>query len=939
MDKLVHLHTHSDRSFLDGLQSPEDIARRIKEINQPAVAVSDHGNVFAFVPFYDACVKEGIKPILGCEMYLAPDNMDIKNEETRKAYHLVLLVKNMKGYKNLVRLSTISYRQGFYYRPRIDIETLKHHHDGLVCLSACVQGPVARSILDNDMNRAIEYAQAFEKIFPKGDFYLEVQNHNLEDELRAYPVILDLADKLGLPLIATNDAHYARKEDHDTQDALLCISMKKTLADDSRISLVQPEFYLKTRDEMYTILMNLIDSTAATATRRTSGIVEALDNTLEVAEKCNLELVFNKKYWPKWNSNTSMTAEQEVHQKMWEGFYKKMPEDAGYRAQAEERLLFEYDVITRKNLCDYFLIAADIVNWAKSNRIPVGPGRGSAAGSLVSYCLGITNINPLDYGLMFERFLNPDREKMPDIDIDFCYDRRDEVIHYLQKKYGIDRVAQISTFGRMNTKQAIRDSARVLGFAADVGDRIAKGFPEDKEIKEYLESKPANLSADDIKILNLAAKLCGVFRQGGQHAAGVVICDRPLDDVVAVKFTSRSGTMIDPTIQADMYSAEKLGLLKMDILGLKTLTTIRSVMDMVGVSEMENIPLNDEKTYTKMGTGHTIGMFQLESGGMRRLVQDIKPKNIMDVATVLALYRPGPLGAKMEVSEENAKRLKVDKQADGKYYVTMVDLFVYRRNHQLPTEYLHPSLEPILHWTHGVIVYQEQIIQIAHQLAGYTKAEADTFREAVGKKKPEQLKKEKPRFIKGLKDGGIPKKIAEEIYQQIEYFAGYGFNLSHSVSYAYVAYITAYLKTNYPVQFYIARLNEAINNKDKTARYSMGARQDGIPILSADINKSSVYYTQEGTCVRKGLLSIPGTGLASIDRIIKRRGDKPFVSLEDFAYRMGASFNKRIADALIEGKAFTSLGHDTTLKAQLEEIMGEMHYHKMLEAKGQLLLV
>lgn len=902
-----HLHNHSDYSLLDGMTKPKNLVSRAKELGMDAIALTDHGVLYGLVPFYLSAQEQGIHPILGAELYLTSGSRFEKNKDVPKAFHVVLLAMNNKGYKNLMRLSTLSYQEGFYRKPRVDLELLQQYNEGLICLTACFQGLVPNLLLQGAEETAYTVAESFATIF-KERFYIELQAHGIREEIEVAPQMISLANKLGIPMVATNDIHYLDHKESRAKDALYCVREGKTLAESDQKDYFTDQLFFKTEVEM-----------------RSLGFpAEAYDNTNVIAEQCNVELEF-KNHWAKWDMGESKDTvddrlKEHIENERW---YKDIYADK----EDAKRLKYELDVITSKKLSDYFLIVADIVEFAKTNGIPMGDGRGSAAGSLVSYVLDITNINPLKYGLMFERFLNPDRDKMPDIDLDFGDQRRDEVIEYITNKYGEDKVARIGTFGRMEAKVAIKDAARVLGHKASFGQKLANEIEYGTNLKKVKLDK---YSGDEKEILELASGFQGILRQEGQHAAGIVISDTPLTDIVALKYTSQGPgkPMIDPTIQADMGTAEKLGLLKVDILGLKTVTTIKNVMQAIDMDSTSEIPENDLKTYEMLSAGKSAGVFQLESYGMQKLLKDVKPKNIMDLAIVLALYRPGPLGAGMHT--EYAERRRGE-----------------------PYKNIHPALASILKETYGIIIFQEQVIKITHELAGYTKAEADIFREAVGKKKPEQMAQERPRFIKGLIDkSGFTKEQAEELFGQIEYFAGYGFNTAHAVSYAIIAYHTAYLKCHYPGQFYTARINELIvkksdkKAKERIAKYKKEARyQSKITILPVDINKSETFYTYEQSSVfdsqaiRVGLLALDGVGKLTCDRIIKRRGDKPYKDLKDFIYRNQTIYKNNLIHVLIDGGAFNSFGlHDELLREQLDQILIDFNYMKSMQEKKQMIL-
>jgi DNA polymerase-3 subunit alpha len=880
----IHLHLHTTYSILDGMIKIEDLINKVKEEGMPAVAITDHGSISGAINFYEKAIENGIKPIIGAELYITNDRhikskAKLEQEDLKyTGYHLVLLAKDIEGYKNLCKLITLSYLEGFYYKPRIDKEVLSKYNKGLIMLSSCLAGEIPQAILKDDQKKLKEALNYYLSVFGKENFYIELQYHNIEEQRKVNTKLIQLAKKLDLKRVITNDAHYLIKEHANPHDILLCIQTKKRVDEPNRLKFKTQEFYLKSYNELYSIWGD--------------DFKDAFLNTLEISEKVNLELKLNSVYYlPKYTINNQEIDSFEFLKKLClENLPKKYP---NYDQNILNRMEYELKVIKDMGFSDYFLIVWDFINWAKSRGIPVGPGRGSVGGSLVAYLIGITNIDPLKYGLLFERFLNPGRKSLPDIDTDFCQLRRDEVIEYITNRYGKTRVAHIGTFGTLKAKAAIRDAARVLGYPASFGDYIAKMIPfnysikealnENKELqKEYYENK------DVKKVINIAMEIEGVIRNQSVHAAGVVISSIDLDELTPlIKQNDVIATAYD------MSSIEKLGLVKMDFLGLRTLSVIDDTVKLIKKInnidlDIYNLNLEDKKVYELLSNGQTVGVFQLESKGMQRLLKELKPSNIYEIISAIALYRPGPLES------------------------GLVKQFIQSKHDKSKIQYLHPDLEEILKETYGVIVYQEQIMQIAVKFANFTLAQADDLRKAMGKKKPEIMEKYKEIFIQGCIKNGYDEQLAKTLFDIIEKFAGYGFNKSHSAAYALITYITAYLKAHYPHEFLASLLKSVENNPDKLKVFLNEAIELNIKVLPPDINKSeenfSVEIQDNEKYIRYGLLGIKGLGQAAINEIISKRSKKPFEDIYDFILRVNTQvINKKSLEVLILSGCFDSL--------------------------------
>ncbi|MGB9839020.1 DNA polymerase III subunit alpha [Thermovenabulum sp.] len=872
----VHLHLHTNYSLLDGACSIEKLVEELNKREMKAAAITDHGVMYGVIDFYKAMKKEGLKPIIGCEVYLAKRRLNDKEPgKDDEQYHLVLLAKDNEGYKNLVKLTSIAFIDGFYYKPRIDKELLKKYSKGLIGLSACLAGEIPSKILEGDYDEAKKIALEYLDIFGKGNFYLELQDHKILEQKKVNQALYNLSKETGIPLVATNDVHYISKEDYEIHDALLCIQTGKTIKDEDRLKFPTDEFYLKTETEMKRLFFE---------------VPEALENTIKISEMCNVEIEFNRIYLPDFKVPEGYTHDSYLEKLCQDGLLKRYK---SISPAIKERLKYELEVIKKMGYSAYFLIVWDYVNYARKNQIMVGPGRGSAAGSLVAYCLGITDIDPLKYNLLFERFLNPERVTMPDIDVDFCFERREEVIKYVINKYGEDRVAQIGTFGTMAARAAVRDVGRVLGYPYGEVDVIAKMIPMElgMTVEKALELNPElkiRYQTDDRikKLLNIAKSIEGFPRHASTHAAGIVISALPLTDLVPLH---KVGDTV--STQYTMTNLEEIGLLKMDFLGLRTLTVIRDALDLIKKSkeveiDLKTLPLDDKKVYELLSNGETLGVFQLESEGMRTLLKELKPERFEDIIAVIGLYRPGPLGS--GAAQE----------------------FIKNKNGKQQVKYLHPKLKPILEETYGIILYQEQAMKIAQELAGFTLAQADILRKAMGKKQQDVMQAQRNAFIEGCLKNGIEREVAEKIFDDISYFAGYGFNKSHAAAYALIAYQTAYLKAHFPVEYMAALLSSVMHNLDKVAQYILECRRMGIDVLPPDVNESYESFTVVNGKIRFGLSAVKNVGENAVKSIIKVREEKgKFKSLADFCEKLSSGeLNKRLIESLIMAGAMDSFG-------------------------------
>jgi len=878
MSKFVHLHLHSEYSLLDGMCKIEEVIPLAKKNKMTSLAITDHGSMAGVVKFYKVALDNGIKPIIGCEMYIAPESMTDKTKRERNNYHLTLLASDNNGYKNLMALSTFSYLKGFYYKPRIDKEILSKYSKGIIAMSGCLQGEIPYFLLKDEIEKAEEVVNEYIEIFGKENFYLEIMDNNLPEQKKVNSDILQLAKKSGIKVVATNDCHYLKREDSFSHDVLLCIQTKTHIEDTKRLKFKTDEFYFKTSEEME---------------RSFKDIPEVLENTLEISEKCNVEIDFNKYNLPRFYPPENKTPDIYIKEMVKNGLEEKFNlKNVNFSEKNEivERAKYELDVIKKMGFSSYFLIISDIVNYAKKNGISVGPGRGSAAGSLISYLLGITDINPLEYNLIFERFLNPERISMPDIDIDFCDRRREEIIKYIREKYGENNVSQIGTYGTMAARAVVRDVGRALGMPYNEVDRIAKlinsspGTLLKEEVVLNPEVKRAIESDENVKnLFEICLKLEGLTRHSSIHAAGLVITENEVYNYSPL-FIGPKGEV---ATQYEMDWIEKIGLLKVDILGLKTLSVIEDTIELVkkrkGI-EITSFPLDDKKTYKLLSNGETAGVFQLESKGMQSLLRDMNVENFEDIIAVLALYRPGPMKS------------------------GMVKEYIERKKDSSKIKYDHPLLETILKPTYGVILYQEQVMQIANKLANFTMGEADHLRKAMGKKISSEMEKFREKFILGAKKNGVKEEIAEKIFAQISKFAGYGFNRSHSACYSFIAYQTAYLKSNFPLEFITSLLNSEIGNSDKIEEYIKECERYDIWVLPPDICESDGEFKIFGNDIIFGLSAVKNVGSGAIKSIIESRKEGDFKSLFDFCERVNLRVvNRKVIESLIKGGAFDYL--------------------------------
>ncbi len=899
----VHLHLHSQYSLLDGANRLPELCKRVAELGMPAVAVTDHGNMFGAFHFFHEALQNGVRPIIGVEAYIAPGDRTDREEKAASesgegyAYHLTILAATQKGYRNLVRLVSEAYLSGFYHRPRMDKKLLREHAEGLIGLSGCLKGEVAGSLSRGNFAAAKKAFLEYEDIFGKGNFYVEIMDHGLPQQTAIVPDLLRLSTETGAPAVATNDSHYLRRDDAFPHEVLLCIGMGKTLEDERRMRFYNDEFYVKSPDEM--------------KARFRSWSAEAVTNTVAIAERCAVSFDTDGLHLPTFTAPDGRPPADYFRDLARAGLDRRLAEDVAQMPETEriapakyrERLEYEMGVIEKMGFPSYFLIVSDFIRHAREKGIAVGPGRGSAAGSIVSWALRITDIDPLRYDLLFERFLNPERISMPDIDIDFCQARRGEVIDYVTKKYGRENVAQIVTFSQLKPKLAVRDVARVLSLPVALGDRIAKLVPDGPDVnfeRAFRDSpglKEAMASDESIaKVVRIAERLEGLSRHAGMHAAGVVIAPRPITEYLPLYRTNKD----EITTQFDMNAVEKMGLLKIDFLGLITLdvleATVAAVKERVGVTlDLDHLPLDDEPTYELFRSGKTACVFQFDSSGMRDLLRRAKPRVFLDLAALNALYRPGALDA------------------------GTVEDYVRRRGGTRVT-YPLPELEPILTETLGILVYQEQVMRIAQLVAGYTLAEADLLRKAIGKKKREIMQAEAEKFIRKSVEHGTPKKKAQELWSLIEPFARYGFNKSHAVAYALVAYKTAYLKAHYPIDFFAANLSAEIGSTDGIVKVLGDCQESGIAVLPPDINESGESFSAAGAAIRFGLAAIKGVGEAAARAILEEKGKRPFASFSEFIERLDSRLvNKRTLDALIAAGAFDSLGRNRATLAGAAE--------------------
>ena len=901
MSEFVHLHLHTDYSLLDGACDVEKLVKRVSEIGQTAVAMTDHGNIYGTVHFVDAAEKAGVKPIVGCELYVCKKDDHRAPPEGDTYNHLLVLAENEEGYKNLIKITSEASRYGFYYKPRISKKFLAEHSKGLIGLSGCLAGEVCEQLMAGKYESARNAAGFYREVFGPENFFIEIQDQGLEEEKRIHADLFRLEKELGIPMVATNDSHYLCEDDAHAQDVLVCVQTGKSIHETNRLKFQTNQFFVKSADEMARVFKDRTD---------------ILSRTLAIAERCNFKLNKVKDPFPEFKVPEGHTLDSYFEHVAREGFARRWEvlrevEAAGRlkksRVEYEQRLSREISIIQQMKFSGYFLIVWDFIRYACENQIPVGPGRGSAAGALVAYAMGITNIDPLQNELLFERFLNPERVSMPDIDIDFCMNRRGQVIDYVTQKYGRENVAQIITFGTMAAKAAIKDVGRAMDIPYNDVDRIAKMVPNtlNIEIKNALRDSPPLQQAYDSEpqvreLIDTALKLEGLVRNSGVHAAGVVIAPKPLTDLVPLHKTKN-----DEIVTAyDMKAIEKMGLLKMDFLGLTTLTIVDDALKLIeqrhGAIDLDKIPWDDAQTYEKVfHTGLTSGIFQFESGGMTDVLRRYKPSSVEDLTALNALYRPGPIQG------------------------GMIDDFIERKWGRRKVEYELPELEPLLKETLGVIVYQEQVMQIANVLAGYSLGEADLLRRAMGKKNPEEMAKQRDRFVKGAIERGLPEKKVGHIFDLMEQFAGYGFNKSHSAAYALLAYHTAYLKTHYPVEFMAALLTSQTGNTDNVVKYINECREMGISVEPPDINVSDAYFTPHGEAIRFGLAAVKNVGRNAIESIVQARKEVgSFRSIYEFCEKVDLRLlNKRVIESLIKSGAMDAFGNRAQLMAVLDKAM------------------
>ncbi|MBR2336059.1 MAG: DNA polymerase III subunit alpha [Clostridia bacterium] len=913
MGEFVHLHLHTEYSLLDGACRIKDIPERIRECDQDAVAITDHGNMYGVIEFYKTCKKEGIKPIIGCEVYVAPTSRFDKRSSADSYYHLVLLCKNMTGYKNLIRLVSKGFTEGFYSKPRVDEELLRSHSEGLIALSACLSGKIPRLLSAGDYESAKNTALKYAEIFGKDNYYIELQDHGTEETKQLVPVLAKLARECGLPMVATNDCHYLRRQDSETQEVLMCIQTNTTLDSPNKPSFDVNDYYIKTTDEMKRIY---------------ADYEGAIENTVKIADMCQLELEFDKVCLPKFPCPNGKSAEEYLRELTYKGLESRRARnhiifDNNYSHTEEEykeRIEYELSVINTMGYADYFLIVQDYVGFAKRSNIPVGPGRGSGAGSLVAYLLGITDIDSIKFDLLFERFLNPERVSMPDIDMDFCYNRRDEVIEYVTEKYGRDHVSQIITFGTLAAKAAIRDCGRAMGMPYSDVDVVAKAIPQElgitlKQALRFPALKELYEGSEKIKkLVDTAIMLEGMPRNISVHAAGVVITDKPISDYVPLSVSN--GTLVT---QFDMDTIANLGLLKFDFLALRYLTIIDDACKQIKEKnpdfDIEKLDFNDKKTFELISRGETAGIFQLESAGMKQVLQNLRPESIDDVISVISLYRPGPMDS--------------------------IPRFIECRHDASKVTYDIPELEPILRSTYGCTVYQEQVMSIFRTIAGYTFGHADIVRRAMSKKKADVLEAEREAFINGAKSNGIDAKKAEKLFDDMASFANYAFNKAHAAAYAVISYRTAYLKAHYTGEYMAALLTSVLGNQVKAAEYIAESSKFGISVLPPDINGSRVDFAADADDgnIRFGLLALKNVGRQFIESIIRERNSGRFTSFDNFVERMSSvtDLNKRQVEAFIKCGAFDGLGvYRSQLLSSYETIIDSVQQKNRYNPAGQI---
>ncbi len=914
MSDFVHLHCHTEYSLLDGAIKLKELCSKTVEFGLPAATITDHGNLFGALQFYSTAKEFGIKPIIGCEVYIAPEHRKKKDAKsaTDAGYHLVLLAQNKEGYHNLIKLVTQGFLEGFYYKPRIDKKLLQKWNKGLIALSACLKGEIPSIILNQGLEQAKEKVQEYTSLFPQR-FYLEVQANGIPEQEELNQKLLELSSMCKLPVVATNDCHYLTPSDFEAHDILLCIQTNACVTDEKRMRFNTQELYYRPPEEMKQAF---------------SYCPEAIENARIIAEKCNLEIELGKHHFPVYSLSKGLSLEEEFQRLARQGLQDRL-QKATYPLKEQtywERLEYELEIICRKGFAGYFLIVQDFINWAKSQGIPVGPGRGSAAGSLVAYSLKITNLNPLRYNLLFERFLNVERESLPDIDVDFCYHRREEVIRYVTEKYGKDCVAQITTFGTMKAKAVVRDVGRTLGMSFAETDKIAKLIPEDPKItiNKALDKEPElkKKTQEDkriAKLIDISKRLEGLARHASTHAAGIVISDKPMQEYLPL-YLGKKGEVVT---QYDMKQVEKVGLIKFDFLGLKTLTVLSDTINMAqknykDVPDLDSLTLNDPKPFELLCKGQTDGIFQLESTGMRKVLMDLKPTCFEDIIALLALYRPGPLES------------------------GMVTDFIRRKHGEIEVQYPHPKLETILQETYGVILYQEQVMRIASELANYSLGDGDILRRAMGKKDPNVMTQQRSKFVQGAEKNNISKDSANYIFDLIEKFAGYGFNKSHSAAYALISYQTAYMKAHYPVEFMAALITSEVQNTDKIIGYINACREMGIEVQKPNINKSKRPFTVENESILYGLSGIKNVGESAIEEILAERDrNGPYKSLYNLCQRVNLrKLSKRILESLIKSGAMDCFSASrAAMCASLDKVVSAAQKKSKDKGSGQLSLL
>lgn len=910
MENFAHLHVHTEYSLLDGACRIEKLMDRVAELGQTAVAMTDHGVMYGAIDFYRAAKARGIHPVIGCEVYVTPGSRFERGYAQGQWHrHLILLCENMEGYRNLIHMVSLSFSEGFYVRPRVDLDLLRKHSKGLICLSACLAGSIPQALMNGDYEGAKRQALEFREIFGENNFFLEIQDHGIEAQKEVNMGLYRLSDETGIPLVATNDAHYLTREDARIQDVLMAIQMGKTVDDPTRMKFETSEFYIKSEEEMFALFPTHPD---------------AIARTVEIANRCQVEFEFGKYHLPQFDVPDGYTAREYLDKLCLEGLHERYPDDDG---TVRERLDYEINMIDKMGFVDYFLIVSDFIHYAKRNGIPVGPGRGSAAGSIVSYCLGITDLDPIKYSLYFERFLNPERVSMPDIDVDFCYVRRPEVIEYVTRKYGADHVAQIVTFGTMAARAAIRDVGRALSIPYNEADTVAKRVPMElhitidraltinPELKKMYDSNPTVKN-----LIDTARALEGMPRHASTHAAGVVITKDPVDTYVPL---ARNDEQM--VTQFTMTTLEELGLLKMDFLGLRNLTVIADAEKMIRRHtpdfSIEKVSDHDAATFQMLGQGRTMGVFQLESAGITNVVTGLRPQSIEDITAVVALYRPGPMQS--------------------------IPRYIECRHHPEKVRYKHPLLEPILSVTYGCMVYQEQVMEAFRKLAGYSLGKADMVRRAMSKKKFKELEKERVSFIYGNPDEGIdgaiargvPEQTAAEIFDEIMDFANYAFNKAHAVCYAVVSYRTAYLKCHYPREYLAALLTSVLDVPGKISEYIAEAKEMGIRVLPPDVNSSEDGFSVSGEDIRFGLAAIKNVGRAFMRQLVEeRQANGPYTSLMDFCERLyDKDLNRRALESMIQAGAFDSMGfHRSQMLAVYERVVDAVANERRKNVEGQL---